>query len=90
MQMMVNCCATDEDACTVLKMGFPELQSDDPDMNPDFCAMHGNVCSRRVACIQRPALCHVLFCGADPSKLEDWSFTQGLARCSADLHKRSS
>ncbi len=44
--MMVNCCATDESACSALKMEFPELSSTDPDMNPDFCAMHGNVCSR--------------------------------------------
>ena len=64
MQMMVNCCATDEDACTALKMGFPELQSEDPDMNPNFCAMHGNVCSRRVACVARNK--HLVLCrGAD-------------------------
>ena len=45
--MMVDCCATDDSACTMLKMEFPELSSSDPDMHPDFCAMHGNVCTRR-------------------------------------------
>ena len=44
--MMADCCATDDSACTMLKMEFPELSSNDPDMNPDFCAMHGNVCTR--------------------------------------------
>ena len=46
MQMMVDCCAMDDTACLTLKEEFPELQSTDPDMNPDFCAMHGNVCIR--------------------------------------------
>ena len=48
-QMMVNCCATDETACSALKAEYPEVASSDPDMNPDFCAMHGNVCSRCIA-----------------------------------------
>ena len=49
LQMMVNCCATDETACSTLKAEYPEVASSDPDMNPDFCAMHGNVCSRCAA-----------------------------------------
>ncbi len=44
--MMVDCCATDETACTALKAQFPQLNSNDPDVNPDYCYMHGNVCSR--------------------------------------------
>ena len=50
MQMMVDCCAMDDTACLTLKEEFPELQSTDPDMNPDFCAMHGNVCTRWADC----------------------------------------
>lgn len=53
MQIMVDCCAMDDSACTALKMEFPELASPDPDMNPDFCAMHGNVCSRHGAALLR-------------------------------------
>ena len=49
LQMMVNCCATDETACSTLKAEYPEVANSDPDMNPDFCAMHGNVCSRCAA-----------------------------------------
>ena len=47
--MMVSCCATDETACSALRAEYPEVASSDPDMNPDFCAMHGNVCSRCAA-----------------------------------------
>ena len=43
---MVDCCATDPTACTDLKAQFPQLSSGDPDVNPDYCYMHGNVCSR--------------------------------------------
>ena len=42
-----------------LKMEFPELSSDDPDMNPDFCAMHGNVCSRCHTHFHDITLCHI-------------------------------
>lgn len=45
-QMMVDCCATDATACTLLKAQFPQLNSNNPDINPDYCYMHGNVCDR--------------------------------------------
>jgi hypothetical protein len=54
MQMMVDCCAIDDTACLTLKEEFPELQSTDPDMNPDFCAMHGNVCTRWAEALLMP------------------------------------
>lgn len=43
--MMVECCAKDTTACTSMKMQYPQLSSADPDVNPDYCYMHGNVCS---------------------------------------------
>ena len=57
MQMMVDCCAMEDTACLTLKEEFPELQITDSDMNPDFCAMHGNVCTRWVeALMMHPSI----------------------------------
>ncbi|CAL8465974.1 g5510 [Coccomyxa elongata] len=61
-QMMVDCCATDETACTALKAQFPQLNSNDPDVNPDYCYMHGNVCSREGMLLELAA-----FAGGDLS-----------------------
>jgi hypothetical protein len=48
--MMVDCCAADPTSCTALKAQFPQLASNSSDVNPDYCYMHGNVCSRCRPC----------------------------------------
>lgn len=48
--MMVDCCAADPTSCTELKAQFPQLASNSSDINPDFCYMHGNVCSMCAPC----------------------------------------
>lgn len=46
MQILIDCCNQDPTSCTVLKKKYPTLVDNDNSTNPNFCYIHGNVCTR--------------------------------------------
>ena len=45
-QVMLDCCNTAPGSCAALKQKYPTFNDNDNSTNPNFCYIHGNVCSR--------------------------------------------
>lgn len=46
-QFLLDCCNVDPSSCSALKQKYPTLADNDNSTNPNFCYIHGNVCSRQ-------------------------------------------
>ena len=46
LQFLLTCCNTVPGSCTSLKQTYPTLADGDNSTNPNFCYIHGNVCTR--------------------------------------------